>query len=486
MPLPIYYLGTVEEVAHHARPLQEAFDVRIVTADEARRLARPGEVCVLFNEFYPRFRDACLDLKDRGCPTLYALDGILEWRNSWELPEKGDCCLWVMRPVLSHKAACIGRSQARIIESWGNLGQCEVVGVPRFDSLAGRQPRRRDIDQPFRVLIITAKCPGFTPQQVACTQQSLLDLRDWFATHPNVNGVPLQPVWRITQGLEQSLGIQNQLADTTGKDLASVLNTVDAVITTPSTAMLEGMLQGVPVALLDYHNRPHYVPAAWSITSAEHMGAVLSELMQPSPARLLYQESILHDALECHTPATPRLVELIQRMASIAASNLAKGEALSFPRRVLTDSQAGHHMPEPRYDHAALFPARLLFTGSGQSLSMTEAIERAEREGFRFAQRQAHSADVPSSESHSSESETWLDRAFCSPHQWRDVPDELHSQWQAELQRATAPLARELRAARRELQLVERQRLRARLARLGQKIGRALRWAKPQDDNKAA
>jgi hypothetical protein len=44
-----------------------------------------------------------------------------------------------------------------------------------------------------------------------------------------------------------------------------VLASVDAVISTPSTAMLEGMLQGLPVAVLDFHNRPHYVPAANSV-----------------------------------------------------------------------------------------------------------------------------------------------------------------------------------------------------------------------------
>src|SRR5262245_34193200 len=308
MQTPLYYVGTPEEVAHHAKPLDEAFDLRIVTADDAVRMATPGEVCVLFNEYFPRFRDACLDLKAKGCPTLYAVDGILEWRNSWELPEQGTCCLWVMRPVLSDKIACIGRSQARVLESWGNLGKCEVVGVPRFDALANRQPRQRKPDDPIRVLVLTAKCPGFNPEQVARTTRSLIDLKRWFDSHLRLGTTRLEPVWRITHGLEAAIGVKNQLDDTTGADLASTLKTVDAMITTPSTAMLEGMLQGVPVALLDYHNRPHYVPAAWRITAGDQLDEVLPELLSPSPARLLYQDSLLHDSLECHTPATPRLI----------------------------------------------------------------------------------------------------------------------------------------------------------------------------------
>src|SRR5690349_20739152 len=109
MSTPLYYVGTPQEVEHHARLLAEAFDLRIVSEDEVVRLAQPGELCVFFNEYYPRFRDACIELKAKSCPTIYAIDGILEWRNSWELPKFSDSCLWVMRPVLSHKVACIGR-----------------------------------------------------------------------------------------------------------------------------------------------------------------------------------------------------------------------------------------------------------------------------------------------------------------------------------------------------------------------------------------
>src|SRR5262245_26802090 len=70
--LPIYYVGTPAEVEHHARPLQGAFDVRIVDADEVVRHATPGDVCVFFNEFFERFRLANHQLVRRQCVTLYA------------------------------------------------------------------------------------------------------------------------------------------------------------------------------------------------------------------------------------------------------------------------------------------------------------------------------------------------------------------------------------------------------------------------------
>jgi hypothetical protein len=387
MPDPIYYVGTEQEVAHHARPLAEAFDLRIVGAGDAARHARPGDVCLFFNEYFPRFRDACLAVKANACATIYAIDGILEWRNSWELPEELGCSPSVMRPVLSHKAACIGRSQARVLESWGNLGKCEVVGVPRFDRLAGCRPRQRPAHEPFRVLVVTAKCPGFGAEQIARTTDSLRDLKQWFDAHPALGDERLEPLWRLTYGLEQAIGVQNHLADTTGKDLASVLETVDAVIATPSTVMLEAMLQGLPVALLDYHNRPHYVPAAWRITAAAHLDEIVPQLVRPAEPLMLYQQSILTDALECRTPATPRLIELVDAMRRIAHDCLARGVSPAFPRRILADPQDGHHLPEQAVQAEGALDACLERQAAATADRLARQLAEAHRELTRLKRR---------------------------------------------------------------------------------------------------
>jgi len=347
--------------------------------------------------------------------------------------------------------------------------------VPRFDVLANRQPRQRKPDEPLRVLIVTAKCPGFNPEQVARTTRSLVDLKRWFDGHPRLGTTRLEPVWRITQGLETTVGVRNQLDDTTGADLASVLKTVDVMITTPSTAMLEGMRQGVPVAILDYHNRPHYVPAAWRITAGDQLDEVLPELLNPSPARMLYQDSLLHDALECHSAATPRLVELIETMHGIAKDCIARGQPLEFPRRILHDQQDGHHVDDA-YDHGRLYPSRLMFTGSGRKLLPLEAIALARREGFSVPV--AVHADTPEAESLAAAEEFLASFQQCR-REWRDVSDELSAQWQRAKQRATSRLRSELQQARRELALWQRRSIKARLKRLSYKIRRLLRLTPP-------
>jgi hypothetical protein len=294
-------------------------------------------------------------LIERGVPTLCLMDGISEWRFVWSRPP-GDLRPPRHQPVLSHKVACIGRSQARLLESWGNVGKCEVVGLPRLDALRGRQARRPKAGQPVRLLITTAKTPAFTAEELQRVEQSLRDLKAWLDRARGTSRLDVEPVWRLTFELATRIGVANQLSDDTGRELARVLTDVDAMVTTPSTCMLEGMLQSVPVALLDYNNCPHYVPAAWCITAPSHLDDVVPALVNPPAAGMLYQDTILHDALECRTPAMPRLVRLIGEMIRLARECRQDGRPIGFPRRILPDEQDGHHAPEPRFDLAALYP----------------------------------------------------------------------------------------------------------------------------------
>jgi hypothetical protein len=291
--------------------------------------------------------------------------------------------------VLSHKIACIGRSQARLFESWGNAAQTEIVGVPRFDRSLGRAPRVRRPDEPFAILVLTAKWPGFNEEQWRRASQSLKDLKRWLDEHPYIGGQPVTSLWRITQGLEQEVGVDNSLRDTTGQDLAAELERDDAVVTTPSTTMLEGMLQQVPVALLDYNNCPHYVPAAWSITAQPHFDQVIPELLAPPPAKMLYQQHLLHDALECVTPARPRMAELITRMSAHARHELAQGRTLCFPPRMLLGANEAPSRA-CAIDYARLFPSASFSTSDDVARLQLELADL--RDSLAAASRQIEDA----------------------------------------------------------------------------------------------
>ncbi len=336
----VFIVGQPAEVRHHVASLESRIPLRIVDADKVTQVARPGDLAIFVSEHFDRFRFACRSLKKRQVATLYLIDGILEWRNAWENRPDEPACPFAMRPVLAHKAACIGPSQARVIESWGNIGKTEVVGVPRFDGLSTR-PSPVASRGTCRILVMTAKTPGFTDQQLKRVKQSLQDLKSWLdrqadETHANRS---IEVIWRLTGGLDQELGVVNQLNDLTGNELATVLAKVDAVVSTPSTAMLEAMIMGIPVAALDYHNCPSYLQNAWSIRAADHIDSVMRELVSPAETKMAFQQFQLRDMVYRDTNATDRLERLVREMIRISGDQLGTCQPLKFPNQILESAQ---------------------------------------------------------------------------------------------------------------------------------------------------
>jgi hypothetical protein len=352
----VFFVGQPAEVAHHAAPLQSQLHIKIAEVDAVLSAAQPGDLAIFYSEHFDRFRHACQVLKQRNVATLYMIDGILEWRNAWENSPDEIACPYTMRPALAHKVACIGASQARIIDSWGNAGKTEIVGIPRIASHgdASTDTGACRTDETFRVLVMTAKTPGFTPCQIETVRQSLLDLKTWCANNssidcctanptrdsvPDSNRItkPVEFIWRLTGGLAESIGVTNQLSDLTGKELAEILPNIDAVISTPSTAVLEAMNLNLPVAVLDYHNCPHYVSAGWDICSAKHIGPTLQQMAQRDAKRMLFQQTQLADALYDGDDSSQRLAGLIQKMLDSTAAQIAQNpdQPISFPAAML-------------------------------------------------------------------------------------------------------------------------------------------------------
>ena len=162
-----------------------------------------------------------------------------------------------------------------------------------------------------------------------------------------LNGVTLEPVWRLTKGLDAEIGVSSRASEFSGHEMAVALQQVDAVITTSSTAILEGMYFGLPVAVLDYCNTPHYVSTAWRITAPEHIAVTMAELISPAEPKLLFQETVLHDSLECDTPAAPRLIQLITGMVEQGLQAHAAGRRVEFPEAILATRT--HSLRENRF-----------------------------------------------------------------------------------------------------------------------------------------
>jgi hypothetical protein len=282
-------------------PLTSRYPARWVDVSPTRLAHQPPELdLVLVNdETWPYCAAGIANATRHGIPTLHLPDGSCEWRNTWNNPRTAP----FMQPVLSTKIACLGYSQARLLESWGNNGKCVVTGSPRFDWLVGKQPRR---PRQSTVLIATARQPFFQHVDQQAVIAALVDLKTWLAQHATIT-----PIWRLTAGLEKVIEVKNSSIP-----LSDQLAEVDAVISTPSNVILESMAHGLPVALLDYTNSPEYIRAAWTITAKSHLGEAIHGILAADSCRMKWQSALLADQLECQTESTPRVIALMESLMS--------------------------------------------------------------------------------------------------------------------------------------------------------------------------
>lgn len=334
-------------------------------------------------------------LEQNQLPILVLSDGILEYRNTWEHPNLVDGSIF--QPLFGHKLACIGRGQARVVESWGNVGRCEVVGLPRLDHIDVDSIPGVNKTGTFRVLIATANTPAFDQRQRETVVESLNHMKKWVTGNPQVNGRPLEITWRLSDGLESEIGVGEDVDPEERPPIGDVIESVDAVITTPSTMYLESVLRGRPTALLDFHNSPHYVTAAWAINGPRQLGWVMSELASPSPHKMMFQNFVLRDQLECQTPATPRLFDLMGPMVDAGIHARRTGQPIELPARMLTDDQNGFSAVADGFDLSNLYPGNDVFRTQDVhrlQIEIVAAVKRLEQLPFELAEKNQYIAKL--------------------------------------------------------------------------------------------
>jgi len=378
--VPIKVLALSFKQHDHYAPLYEEEGLEIIETDDAEpeRLDEwdVDVVLTLSNDFWRSGR-LVRAARQRRIPTLYMLDGVLEWRHQWQNPKFGAGGKVPFGQIITaDKVACLGWRSARTLESWGAIGKCEVVGIPRFDHYIKEPVQRKFHGGPKRLLVMTANTPGFTSSQVATVKRALRDVKDALSNAPG-----WEPIWRVRGSIDKELDLADRYPHLQGLSLREVFAEADAVLTTPSTVVLESMLAGLPTAILDYSNSPPYLTAAWMVTAPVHIPSVLEELPEPTAPRLLYQHEVLHDNLACFTPATARLGHLIRNMAAEGRRARQAGRTPKYPARIVPPEHGGLLLPPEDLDYAKLYPRHPIFAKNSLwelQLELTQARREIE------------------------------------------------------------------------------------------------------------
>jgi signal transduction histidine kinase len=234
----------------------------------------------------------------------------------------------------------------------------------------------------------------------------LQDLKQRLDHNPWIAGRPIDVQWRLTHGLDAELGIEIDYENLKRRPpLDEAIEMADAVITTPSTLFLEGVIKRRPTAILDYSNSPSYFDSAWRITAPLHIQPTLEELASPPPPKLQYQRSSLHDQLECATAAKPRLFALITNMVEHGAAARASKTQLALPSRILSDPQRGIQVVESEFDRSILYPDNNVFQDDNTLRLQTELCQA-------IARLDQLPGDLLRKERHIAQMEVYLDEAL--------------------------------------------------------------------------
>ncbi|MBL8890702.1 MAG: hypothetical protein JNL67_12055 [Planctomycetaceae bacterium] len=353
------YAPWIDQVANHV-------EVRVI-ADYEVEQPISSEVDLLVTHNHYRWDELAIlrrTMIERDRGVLVLADGIAEYRNSWQNPTIPAGSL--MQPAMAHKIATIGRAQSRLWESWGNVGRCETVGLPRLDAQTRRfgwwdeadhvagSTRSASLGSNSTLLICSARTPAFSESQWEAVLAQFSGLHQFLLQNPpQVETRRVTIRWRVAERIREHLRLEP--AECSIGELATEIEQANAVITTPSTLQLEASLAHRPTAVLNFSNLPLYVPAAWQISAISQVASVLDELFNPSAERLQYQQQNLREQLYCHASAGERMVRLVVAMAQIAARHRQMKRPVQFPDQILP---ADDIRLRPACDWERLLPER--------------------------------------------------------------------------------------------------------------------------------
>ncbi|SEJ31269.1 hypothetical protein [Frateuria terrea] len=242
------------------------------------------DLVLLSLEWLPFQRVVSAEARRRNIPVLYVMDGILEWSYVWNNHSFVFPAGTVLQPLIASHISVIGRHPARILAAMGLGEKISIIGLPRLDNF----DRARVVASgaPPRLLICCARTPSHNNEHRISVIQALSDIK------AIAEELGIGCAWRITDELAQILDVKKA-----AEPLTELLSTSSALITLPSTVALEGMLCGLPTAIMEYRPVPLYLETAWQIRSREHIRPTINELLYPPAEKLAYQDYCLNEEL---------------------------------------------------------------------------------------------------------------------------------------------------------------------------------------------
>lgn len=279
--------------------------------------------------------DALRRARRVGATSVLLMDGVLEYRNTFENPfvEEG-----FLRPAPVDRVMCAGALDEDLLRSWGN--RAVATGLPRVHHAFGAGLGEATHGA---VMVATANRPAFTESERARLIEALARVRDALGARA------IDVRWRLTDGLEVDLGVEND-----GRPLEVVMRECRAVLSTPSTLVIEAMEADRFVGIVHPQPGPLWQRALWTwrggcegASRGDELERFLDGVLMAGVASRAEQRVVLETQHCPHATATP--AERVARfLAGVQDEGARRDEGNArvvlptiarFPRRVARERE---------------------------------------------------------------------------------------------------------------------------------------------------
>jgi hypothetical protein len=322
---------------HHAQVIVDLFPkssvIDSIWREEIIIKIRP-DILVTFDEHYCELALCVIKAKNLGIPTVLVRDGIIESRML-----KHESCDQYKRNLedvfLSDLVLCLGKNDKAIIDSWGNFGKSIDLGSPRIDAIVekygylNKQTNETIKCKKTKLLVLSAKKPYFNELERNITIESFKSLISELKHFEDV-----EVMWRISPDLAKDLKVHgNSFSDFSGKSLHSIISNVDMVITTPSTSIIEAMMFGVPVGVIDFHLEKQLYKAVWRFSDSSAIKPIITQMMNPSIEQVQLQNKYLLEQISNIGNSKNILKEVLEKVLQVKESPDVLLKSLDIPQK---------------------------------------------------------------------------------------------------------------------------------------------------------
>lgn len=287
------------------------------------------DAVICSDEWIAETRASIALCKLKGIPTFHVLDGVIRWKNLFENPRSLDHHQGApfMQPLISDVTFAMGEMQAAILRWLGN-DNVIVSGLPRFADYPRAKCRVGSATSP-RLLVTSSNRPWYTEPQRNQFIQAFSELISSLVELGSQNSFAVDG--RLSPWVDWDSSQSSWLPP--HPDLIDQLRSCTALITTPSTVAVEGMLLGIPTMIFDPWSDPVLIPSAWYLNDSCCLSQSIESLLSPSAQRASFQDGLRDLLIRDSSQSVDHIISVIK---SFISSRSLPGSTSFYASRKLT------------------------------------------------------------------------------------------------------------------------------------------------------